>query len=526
MCEKAGNPLKVGCMEYDAVLVPPLTTVRQTTIDRLSAFRDAGGCLIFVGECPEYVDAERSDGAQELYRASEGIPFDRSAVLNSIEPYRFIDIRRMDGSREDRLLYQLREDGEGLWLFVCNGKNPTCPDVDDAGRLRFTLNGEYRITFYDTLSGEIRPMPAAYRNGQTIVERDWYIHESMLLYLEKGRGEQTAYAAEKGEDQPDVIFGEVQAGLEEPNMLLLDMAEYSFNGGEFYSEDELLRIDNAVRRQLGIPVRRKEVVQPYLLEAEIPKDYLTLRFFIDSEISVTGAKLALETPEQAKIVLNGKKVDTACDGWYVDQAIQTIPLPEIAEGENILEITVPIGRRTNLEAFYLLGDFGVRVNGTKKTIVPSVRKLGFSDITKQGLPFYTGNLLYKFRVRSEGEFTVRVPSYRGGLVKVFVDGEDRGNIAFSPYTLKVSAEAGEHEVAIRLYGTRQNGFAQLHHTPGVYFYQSPNSWRSAGDLWSYEYQLKAAGILKSPQIYGAAVLDEKGRTRRATAVQEHMTDLS
>jgi len=526
LCEAGGNPLKVGEMSYEAVLVPPLTTIRQTTIDRLLAFRKAGGRLIFIGECPEHVDAEPSCAVQALYQVSERIPFDKSALLHALEPLRFIDIRRMDGSREDRLLYQLREDGDGMWLFVCNGKNPACPDVDDAGRLRFTLQGEYALTLYDTLSGEIRQMPAVYRSGQTIIEREWYIHESMLLYLEKGRSEQAKEAEEHEAVQPDMIFGEVEVEAEEPNMLLLDMAEYSFNGGEFYSEDELLRIDNTVRRQLGIPVRRKEVVQPYLLEKETPKDFLTLRFPIESELEIVGAKLALETPEQAEIKLNGETVLYEDAGWYVDRAIRIIPLPEIRQGRNVLEITVPIGRRTNLEAFYLLGDFGVRVSGTKKTITEPVRKLGFSDITRQGLPFYTGNLLYRFRVRSEGDFTVRVPRYRGGLIKVFVDGEDRGNIAFSPYMLKIKAEPGEHEVAIRLYGTRQNGFAQLHHTPGIYFYQSPNSWRSAGDLWCYEYQLKPAGILKSPEIYGAAVLQDQGGMRRAAKIQEHMTDLS
>ena len=225
------------------------------------------------------------------------------------------------------------------------------------------------------------------------------------------------------------------------------------------------------------------------------------------------------------IVLNGEEVPYVDDGWYVDKCIRTLPLPELPVGESVLEITVPIGRRTNLECFYVLGDFGVRLNGTKKTIVDPVRRLGFGDIVPQGLPFYTGNILYSFRVRSEGAFTVRVSRYRGGLVKVFVDGEDRGNIAWSPYTLRIAAEPGEHRVDVRLYGTRQNGFAQLHHTPGIYFYQSPNSWRSAGDLWCYEYQLKQAGILKSPEIYGAEALNG-GETRVGAAVREHMTDLS
>ncbi len=503
-CELAGNPLTVGRMTYDCVLVPPISTIRSSTLAILSRFQKAGGTLIFTGGCPEYVDAEPSPAVRALYDCAQKVPFDNTAILAAVEPFRFIEIRRMDGTREDRLLHQLRQDGDGLWLFVCNGKNPTCHDVDDAGRLRFTLRGEYAVELYDTMTGEISILPVKYQGGNTIIERQWYIHESMLLRLTPGRGEEIVSTDEADPGQPDVIFGIVPVALEEPNMLLLDMAEYAFNGGEFAPEDELLRIDNHVRRILNIPVRRKEVVQPYLVENEPARDSLTLRFAIPSEIAVSGAKLALEEPGQAKIVLNGQDVPNRDDGWYVDLAIRTVPLPELNVGENILEITVPIGKRTNLEAFYLLGDFGVRVEGTKKTILPPVRRLGFGDIVRQGLPFYTGNLRYRLRVRSEGAFVLRVPRYRGGLVKVFVDGQDVGNIAFSPYRLKIDAEPGEHDVEIRLYGTRQNGFAQLHHTPGVYFYQSPNSWRSAGDLWSYEYQFKPMGILKSPEIFGTS----------------------
>ena len=412
-----------------------------------------------------------------------------------------------------------------MWLFLCNGKNPTCPDVDDAGKLRFVMKGEYKLTEYNTMTGEIYEIPATYRGGNTILEREWYIHESLLLKLTPGKSEAAVNDAAETVGAPDLIFGDVSVELEEPNMLLLDMAEYAFNGGEFHSEDELLRIDNIVRRQLDIPVRRKEVCQPYLIAPEEAKDRLTLRFRLTSEIAVGGVKLALEDAETTKVVLNGEEVTPIVDGWYVDKAIKTITLPPIRQGENVLELTVPIGRRTNLEYFYLLGDFGVRVNGTKKTITAPVRRLGFGDIVSQGLPFYTGNIMYSFTVRSTGKFTIRVPRYRGGLVKVFVDGMDMGNIAFSPYTKEIDMGGGEHYVTLRLYGTRQNGFAQLHHTPGIYFYQSPNSWRSAGDLWCYEYQFKPAGILKTPEIYGAQAISADGTTRLALK-QEHMTDLS
>ena len=82
-----------------------------------------------------------------------------------------------------------------------------------------------------------------------------------------------------------------------------------------------------------------------------------------------------------------------------------------------------------------------------------------------------------------------------------MDGKDYGNIAFAPYSLEVNGlNPGTHEVALRLYGTRQNGFGQLHHLPTVSFYQSPDSWRSTGDLWTNEYQFKPMGILKSPEL--------------------------
>ena len=149
------------------------------------------------------------------------------------------------------------------------------------------------------------------------------------------------------------------------------------------------------------------------------------------------------------------------NGWYVDRDIRTVSLPDFAPGENLLEIAVPIGPRTNLENFYLLGDFGVRIGGTVKTLTEPVRKIGWGDIASQGLPFYTGNLTYRTKVRSRGDFTVRVPQYRGGLVKILVDGKDCGNIAFSPYTLRVRCVPGEHVVEWKLYGTRQIGRAHV-----------------------------------------------------------------
>ena len=504
-CPKGGNPLKVGNMAYDAVIVCGSKTLRATTMERLEAFRDAGGQLIFIGQAPDHVDALPSDRPAALMRRCTRLDFNRTALLEALEPLRFLDVRDAWGRRAEILLYQQRTDGDGQWLFVANGKNPETPDVEHNYTARFIINGVYCLTEYDTLTGEIRPRPARVENGKTVFERVWHMHDSMLLRLEAGEPEAETPAPVKAAAKPvSLCLKPVPFELTEPNMLLLDMAEYALDGGEWHGVEEILRIDNAARAALGIPLRRKEVLQPYLIAPETPEHCLDLRFTIPSEIDVTGARLALEEPEQARIALNGQAVDTTPVGWFVDRDIKTVDLPPLVRGENMLEIRVPIGKRTNLEAFYLLGNFGVDVRGVVKTIVPAPETLGFGSVTGQGFPFYTGCVEYQMPFEADGgQVTVRVPHYRGGLVKVFVDGEDRGNIAFSPCELTVHGlTPGHHTMTLRLYGTRINGFGQLHHTQGLYYYQSPNSWRSTGDLWTYEYQLKPMGILKSPELWG------------------------
>ena len=117
----------------------------------------------------------------------------------------------------------------------------------------------------------------------------------------------------------------------------------------------------AARRELGIPLRRKEVVQPYLVEAGEPEHTLHLRFrqYLHQPAPVLGDPDGEVSPRahlcpvgQVPCVkgeaLGGAPVG---NGWYVDRDIRTVSLPDFAPGENLLEIAVPIGPRTNLENF-------------------------------------------------------------------------------------------------------------------------------------------------------------------------------
>ena len=48
LCEKGSNPLKVGQMEYDAIVVPACETLRSTTLERLEEFKNN---ILYINYC-------------------------------------------------------------------------------------------------------------------------------------------------------------------------------------------------------------------------------------------------------------------------------------------------------------------------------------------------------------------------------------------------------------------------------------------------------------------------------------------
>ena len=292
--------------------------------------------------------------------------------------------------------------------------------------------------------------------------------------------------------------------LSEPNVLLLDMARFSCDGAPLSErEEEIMRIDAKIRRTLGLQERRTKFVQPWAIEGA-PEDHrVKLVYKIRSEIDYTGAHLAIENPEKAKISLNSHPVDCHPGGYYVDRDIKTVPLPKIYKGENTLEISMPFGLRTDLEACYVIGSFGTSYVGREARIVPLPDRLQFGNVVQQGLAFYGGNIEYSVDLSLDGaaELEFTVSHYRGALVGVKVDGLELGRIAFPPFTLRTpTLTRGHHRITYVLYGTRYNTFSALHNLNASKkrIYMGPDFWRSEGEAWAYEYETRPMGILKTP----------------------------
>lgn len=502
MCEKGSNPLKVGEMSYDAIVVPDCETLRSTTLERLEKFREDGGKLIFMGGAPKYENAEISDRGKLLFDKSECISFGKSELITSLNDVRDVTIKYASGEFSDNLIYRMRSDNDCDWLFIAHCRDPYNKDVFSNKDVRITVNGERKAEIYDTLTGEIYPADAEYTGGKTVIKKLMYDYDSLLIRLSDGKNEAAAPESKVLPKKKAVLPAFIDYTLDEPNVLLLDMCEYKVDEGEYFPTEEILRADNAARKCAGLNERSGRIAQPWVIPAEEPSHSITLRFTVNSEIEINGASLALEDAEKAHITFNGNRVDNTVTGWYVDKAIKTLAMPKIEKGENILTIKLPLGSRTSTEWCYLLGDFGVNVYGKNTVLTPKKEKLAFGDITTQGLPFYGGNITYSFEAETEsGSMTITVPRYRGGLVKAFVDGREAGYIVYSPNTLTVdNLENGRHSVELRLYTNRFNSFGAVHNSDNIYSWQGPPAWRTENERWSYEYNLKPVGILTTPEI--------------------------
>ncbi len=500
LCDEGTAPLQVGACRYDVILVPGCETIRSTTLSRLQQFQASGGTLIFLGQIPSCVDAMPSTEPKKLAQRVQCIPFEKDAVAEALAPFREVALCREDGTPITDLLYQLREDSSGRWLFVAHGKKPG--EEDSASVVRLELKGRWKVELYDTVKVKIVPLTAAYGNDQTVLTVTMYAHDSLLLRLTArmrvgGEGDRKNH---RGEDFSLVLPERNEYTLSEPNAMLLDMAQYRLDEEPWQPLEEILRLYKRCRYKLNW---HSGGVQPWLIPDEPAEHTLSLRFHIESTVAKDSVLLALENRETTRISWNGENIFNSAAGWYVDHDIQTVLLPNLREGENMLELSMPFGKKTTTEWCYLLGDFGVRVCSGNKMIVDRADSLTFHSIVEQGLPFYSGEVTYHIPVEipKDGTLYIRIPSYNAALMKCHVDDGQTETIAFAPYEAKIRIHAGKHTLHLTAYINRTNGFGPVHHTEGQsLLWCGPDAWQSTGEAWTYNYVLREEGVLRVPTL--------------------------
>lgn len=494
----------VGKMKYKAVLVPPLKTIRSTTLSSLEEFANNGGKLIVCGVTPQCVDGVLSVGACDLYSKAYKAVFTATDILNALSTERAVEIYGGNGVKRNDLIYCLRNDGDNKWLFIAHCDKPTRIDGADCvcDNVRIRVKGHYAPTYYDTVKGDIKTVSHVFENGDTVFSVPCYPLDSLLFELVPSVDAINSEAVDipKYEECKEINIPDlVDYRCNECNVMVLDICEWSYDGERYFPREELLRIDKRVRQKYGYPLANGEDVQPYcLIGAEKPVD-IWLKFTFDSAIAAP-CELCYERLDHVK--LNGAVLQVCDNGYFVDKSIKKMPLPSLRKGKNELIVRVPVSARISVENLFLYGKFGVRACGSHAEITEQNKKIAFGSIVHQGMPFYGGEITYRIPFEcARGKLTVKANYYIGALIGVRLDGRDVGKIVLPPYGIDIPDVCdGKHIIELTLYASRINTFGALHLCVPV-SWKGPNMWYTDESGWAYEYQLHEVGIMKKPTFF-------------------------
>lgn len=504
--EQTAGKFRAGCQSYDIIIVPGCLTLRKSTLRQLEQFADHGGTIIFMGNIPVYVEAEKDDRVKRLAQRCIQIGFDEIELMRVLAEIREIDITDGQGRRTEKYIYQMRSLGDDRILFIANGKREQNRDIPSGDDYEISLSGEYEVTVLDPVTGNTETSDCIYKHGRTVLSRRLYDHDSLLLYLKKQKGRMPSQTETDHTEWK--MWGRMHltpvTERSEPNVYLLDQAEYSLDQEPYREKEEVLRIDNILRKELGYPLKMEALAQPWSEKPDTDTcgHILRLSYTVHSKIEVKNAYLALENAENSMITWNGQKIDPVAEGYFADECIRKIPLPEIRRGSNELVITMIYNRKSNLEWCYILGEFGVEVQGRQALITELPDTVAYADLTMQKYPFYAGNFTWISEVDlEEGEYELEITKFRTPLIQVEIDERNAGYIAYAPYRLALGELKGRHTFKITAFGNRMNAFGTVHNCDENTFWYGPEAWRTEGSSYSCEYQLRPFGILAAPKLW-------------------------
>jgi hypothetical protein len=524
--------LVVGKARYRAVVLPPMRTIRGSTLDLLERFRRAGGRVVFAGSPADHVDARADARAAEFAKTCLRTPGRGAKIAEAVEDVaRVVSIEDGQGRQIEPALHILREDADGSYLFVCNsGRNFDGALWDVPVNKRTARFEEVYIRGFadraghplelDPRTGEIFSADARREDGSWRIRTSLEMIGSRLFFVPKNkqRSQPPARPALREVSRRTIASRTWKYSLSDPNALVLDRPKLKISGARRRAPEEILWVDRRIRTTMGLTVRGGQMVQPWARKPQKnpPKLPFTLEYeFEVKDLPAGEIRLGIERPELWTAYLNGTRLDTEYDnGWWCDKSLRTVPFDAalLKPGTNTLRLEgVYTPEHPGLEIVYLLGAFAARARGATAEMTALPESLKCGDWTRQGLAFYSGSVTYRRRLRPRLEKDQRlflaVEDFQGSAVRVLVDGRPAGVAAWPPYEIELTellaakaSDGGEVELGIEILAHRRNSHGPLHLADRDSRSIGPVHFLSEGEDWSDDYVLVPCGLQKPPKL--------------------------
>ncbi len=464
-----GSRLRVGEMCYPVVVVPPSRTWSPATVGLLEQFVSAGGKLLFVGKHPAEVDCLPATDrwAALAGRAAGSIACSAPALQSTFERLLpdAIRIRTADGRPAVSTWVHKRRDDGRLLLFLVN----THRDRPQSYELRLPANFAGAVSRWNAQSGDSQPISS--EGGRILLGLNHA--DSALLVIDPNSEPGTVIPPPTCRSETVIpLCGPWEYRRSEPNVLVIDRMATSVDGGQTWSAEDM---DHRVRQRIArhFDVDAALEWQPWVVSESKQFDGkggpVTLRYrFRVGDKPPASASLVMEWHPGMQVTLNGSQVDFRDAVTHWERNFRSVPVSEILRaGENILEVAFPYHALSEIEPVYITGDFGVRLDGQEPVITPEAAMIGTGSWVCQGLPFYSGEIIYRipFEAPVDGaRVRLRLRDPRGSLFRFRVNGRDAGKILWNPYELDLTPyiRSGGNLLEITVVGSRQNTFGPLH----------------------------------------------------------------
>lgn len=490
-----GSRIQVGEVSYTTVLVAGMETIRTSTLMLLEDMVKQGGNVIFVGEIPRYADVMPSVRIRDLAERASVIPFEEEQISSSLNKGRLV---HLSGKHAEKIAVQVRKTKQEWIVFLLNSDRET-----SAGRIEVRLDIQGHPEIWDARTGKVYDCPYTRKKESLELAVLFKAGEEKLLVV-SGKKRVVQKEEENQWIRLRIPENEFSYSLLEENVCVLDWVRTYTKDGRNVPETEVLKADRRLREMLRLSYRGGEMLQPWYVEKcnkgvkQVLAD-ITLEYRFEAESIARECFLAVEDLENVRrILLNDKEMPKVSKGKWLDHCFERIKVPQglLVKGTNILKLEYGYYKNSGIEAVYLLGGFGVRLEaGSRNAVItelPGTLKPG--DIRAQGLPFYTGGIRYFLTGMQDGRYRIRVRETGAATVRLI--GKKNTSFISKPYEAVI-----EDPKAVELIFGRRNTFGPLHQLPAKAESYNPGSFVTEGAQWSDDYVLMSQGLAELPEIW-------------------------
>lgn len=477
----SGDTFSIGEMSYKLVVIPPSTTWRPRTFELLEQFVADGGKVLMLGELPTMLDCDDARDRWIEFAKHPNVKSIACAVreiqdaVDEIAPKPFT-LRGADGTAYPHTYVQHRVDGDQDILFVANS------DRGAARNYVLTFPGAVgkALVEWNALEGTCRRLQGCEVGGD--LRYQFILPPAGSLLITLGGSVEDCSEPESGLATrasrnlcPIPLPDEFDYALSEDNVLVMDRISVSFDGGKTWEAEDL---EWRVRKRLAARFGTEATLewQPWVAIRkgmfEGKGGNIVLRYRFESELEQPKAFVVIEDLSKGELTVNGTTVDTSGYTWQWDRGFGKVEIsPFVKKGGNVVDFAVHYDHLTEVEAAYIVGDFGVAMaDPFRGKIVERPAKLKAGPWNDQGFPFYPGRITYKTTFTAEdGKRTLlRLKRPSGILYKVRVNGTPAGSILWRPWEIDLtdSAKPGENALEIEVVSSLQNAWGPLHEMNG------------------------------------------------------------